>query len=116
MLVTASAGGVGIAAVQLAKGASPRTHHSLHHPLTQFSRIALGAKVIAAAGSQEKLDVSIKLGGADHGVNYSKEGWQKEVLKLTGGKGVDVIYDPVGLIRGTRRFRFRPLRTRISWL
>lgn len=78
--------------------------------------VALGAKVIAAAGSQEKLDVSIKLGGADHGVNYSKEGWQKEVLKLTGGKGVDVIYDPVGLIRGTRRFRFRPLRTRISWL
>ncbi|KAL7281102.1 hypothetical protein ACG7TL_004409 [Trametes sanguinea] len=73
------AGGVGIAAVQLAK--------------------ALGAKVIAAAGSQEKLDISIRYGGADHGVNYSKEGWQKEVLKLTGGKGVDVVYDPVGLIR-----------------
>ncbi len=34
-------------------------------------------------------------------MNYSKEGWQKEVLKLTGGKGVDVIYDPVGLIRGS---------------
>ncbi|KAH9858599.1 alcohol dehydrogenase [Lenzites betulinus] len=79
VLVTASAGGVGIAAVQLAK--------------------ALGAKVIAAAGSQEKLDISIRYGGADHGVNYSKEGWQKEVLKLTGGKGVDVVYDPVGLIR-----------------
>ncbi|TBU39092.1 alcohol dehydrogenase [Dichomitus squalens] len=79
VLVTASAGGVGIAAVQLAK--------------------ALGAKVIAAAGSQEKIDVSIQQGGADYGVNYSKEGWQKEVLKLTGGKGVDVIYDPVGLIR-----------------
>ncbi|KAI0780315.1 alcohol dehydrogenase [Fomes fomentarius] len=79
VLVTASAGGVGIAAVQLAK--------------------ALGAKVIAAAGSQEKLDVSIRQGGADYGVNYSKEGWQKEVLKITGGKGVDVIYDPVGLIR-----------------
>ena len=44
--------------------------------------------------------MSIKQGGADHGVNYSKEGWQKEVLKITGGKGVDVIYDPVGLIRG----------------
>lgn len=63
-------------------------------------RIALGAKVIAAAGSQAKIDVSVKLGGADYGVNYSKEGWQKEVLKITGGKGVDVIYDPVGLIRG----------------
>ncbi|KAI0644512.1 alcohol dehydrogenase [Trametes meyenii] len=79
VLVTASAGGVGIAAVQLAK--------------------ALGAKVIAAAGSQEKIDLSVRQGGADHGINYSKEGWQKEVLKLTGGKGVDVIYDPVGLIR-----------------
>ena len=45
--------------------------------------------------------MSIKQGGADRGVNYSKEGWQKEVLKITGGKGVDVIYDPVGLIRGT---------------
>ena len=62
--------------------------------------IALGAKVIAAAGSQAKIDVSVKLGGADYGVDYSKEGWQKEVLKITGGKGVDVIYDPVGLIRG----------------
>ena len=46
--------------------------------------------------------MSVKLGGADYGVNYSKEGWQKEVLKITGGKGVDVIYDPVGLIRGMR--------------
>ncbi|TFK81158.1 alcohol dehydrogenase [Polyporus arcularius HHB13444] len=78
VLVTASAGGVGIAAVQLAK--------------------ALGAKVIAAAGSPEKLEVS-RQAGADHGVDYTKEGWQKEVLKITGGKGVDVIYDPVGLIR-----------------
>ncbi|OBZ67027.1 Quinone oxidoreductase-like protein 2 [Grifola frondosa] len=79
VLVTASAGGVGVAAVQLAK--------------------ALGAKVIAAAGSQEKLDVSMHYGGADFGVNYTKPNWQQEVLKITGGKGVDVIYDPVGLIR-----------------
>ncbi|CAL1707506.1 unnamed protein product [Somion occarium] len=79
VLVTASAGGVGIAAVQLAK--------------------ALGAKVIAAAGSEEKLEVSKKFGGADYGVNYTKPDWQKEVLKITGGKGVDVIYDPVGLIK-----------------
>ena len=69
---------------------------------SELSRTALGAKVIAAAGSQEKLDVSIRQGGADHGVNYTKEGWQKEVLKLTGGKGVDVVYDPVGMIRGAR--------------
>ena len=61
---------------------------------------ALGAKVIAAAGSQDKLDICKKLGGADCGVNYTKKGWQQEVLKLTGGRGVDVIYDPVGLIAG----------------
>ncbi|KAG6874483.1 hypothetical protein C0995_010393 [Termitomyces sp. Mi166 len=78
VLVTAAAGGVGIAAVQLAK--------------------VLGAKVIAAAGSDSKLDVAKRYGGADFGVNYSKPEWQKEVLKLTGGKGVDVVYDPVGLI------------------
>ncbi|PPQ98630.1 hypothetical protein CVT24_003963 [Panaeolus cyanescens] len=78
VLVTAAAGGVGIAAVQIAK--------------------ALGANVIAAAGSPEKLEIAKKYGGADYGVNYSKPGWQKEVLELTKGKGVDVIYDPVGLI------------------
>ncbi|GLB37042.1 putative zinc-binding dehydrogenase [Lyophyllum shimeji] len=78
VLVTAAAGGVGIAAVQLAK--------------------VLGAKVIAAAGSDAKIDIAKRHGGADHGVNYSKPGWQKDVLKLTNGKGVDVIYDPVGLI------------------
>ncbi|KAF8200800.1 hypothetical protein BJ912DRAFT_1139179 [Pholiota molesta] len=78
VLVTAAAGGVGIAAVQIAK--------------------ALGAKVIAAAGSPEKIEIAKQYGGADHGVNYSKSGWQKEVLALTNGKGVDVIYDPVGLI------------------
>lgn len=71
----------------------PEIHHLSAHT-------ALGAKVIAAAGSQEKIDIAIRYGSADHGVNYSQEGWQKEVLKLTGGKGVDVIYDPVGLIRG----------------
>ncbi|KAH7927154.1 NAD(P)-binding protein [Leucogyrophana mollusca] len=78
VLVNAAAGGVGIAAVQLAK--------------------ALGAKVIAAAGSQAKLDICTKYGGADYTVNYTRPDWQKEVLKITGGKGVDVVYDPVGRI------------------
>ncbi|KAF9566754.1 alcohol dehydrogenase [Agrocybe pediades] len=78
VLVTAAAGGVGIAAVQIAK--------------------ALGAKVIAAAGSSEKIEIAKRYGGADYGVNYSIAGWQKDVLEITGGKGVDVIYDPVGLI------------------
>jgi NADPH2:quinone reductase len=80
VLVTAAAGGVGTTAVQIAK--------------------ALGAKVIAAASSDEKIEVAKKYCGADHGVNYSKAGWQKEVLAITRGKGVDVVYDPVGLING----------------
>ncbi|KAJ6499270.1 NAD(P)-binding protein [Mycena sanguinolenta] len=75
VLVTAAAGGVGLAAVQLAKG--------------------LGAKVIAAAGSQDKLDIAKRYGGADYLVDYTKKGWQQDVLKITNRKGVDVIYDPV---------------------
>ncbi|ETW84421.1 quinone oxidoreductase 12 [Heterobasidion irregulare TC 32-1] len=78
VLVTAAAGGVGIAAVQLAK--------------------ALGAKVIAAA-SPAKLSVTRDYGGADFAIDYTKKGWQQEVMKITGGHGVDVVYDPVGMIR-----------------
>lgn len=71
------------------------------HINSPHTPIVLGAKVIAAAGSDAKLEIAKRYGGADYGVNYSKPGWQKEVLKLTNGKGVDVIYDPVGLINGT---------------
>ncbi|ESK97067.1 alcohol zinc-containing [Moniliophthora roreri MCA 2997] len=78
VLVTAAAGGVGISAVQLAK--------------------VLGGNVIAAAGSEEKLQVA-KQAGADFVVDYNKDGWQQEVLKITNGKGVDVVYDPVGRIQ-----------------
>ncbi|KAG0707335.1 hypothetical protein DFH29DRAFT_896909 [Suillus ampliporus] len=78
VLINAAAGGVGIAAVQLAK--------------------ALGATVIAAAGSQSKLDICKIYGGADHTVNYTAKDWQQEVLRITGGKGVDVVFDPVGRI------------------
>lgn len=99
VLVTASAGGVGIAACQLAKG-TPEVNQRAYHSADDSIPTALGAKVIAAASTQEKLDVSIKFGGADHVVNYTQKDWQKEVLKITGGKGVDVIYDPVGMIRG----------------
>ncbi|GAA6033248.1 hypothetical protein JCM8097_003015 [Rhodosporidiobolus ruineniae] len=77
VLVHAAAGGVGLAAVQIAR--------------------ALGARVIATASSQRKLDVA-KRHGAEFGVDYTKEGWQKEVMKITEGHGVDVVYDPVGLI------------------
>jgi NADPH2:quinone reductase len=78
VLVTAAAGGVGLAAVQIAK--------------------ALGAIVIAATGSPQKMEIAKRLGGADYAINYSKPGWQKKVLALTNERGVDVIYDPVGLI------------------
>lgn len=77
-VVHAAAGGVGLCAVQIAK--------------------ALGARVIGTTSSPSKFDIIKKLGGADHVLDYSKEGWQKEVMKLTGGKGANVIYDPVGMI------------------
>lgn len=56
--------------------------------------------MIAAAGSQVKLDAVKKYAGADYLIDYTKPGWQKEVLRITGGHGVDVVYDPVGLIQG----------------
>ncbi|PVU97276.1 hypothetical protein BB559_002094 [Furculomyces boomerangus] len=78
VLVLAAAGGVGMAAVQIAK--------------------ALGATVIAAVGSESKFEVCKEM-GADHTINYSEKGWVNKVMKLTNGKGVDVIYDPVGNLR-----------------
>ncbi|KAF9560232.1 hypothetical protein EC968_006270 [Mortierella alpina] len=81
-LVHAAAGGVGLCAVQIAK--------------------ALGAKVIATAGSQDKLEIALK-NGADYGVNYRDKDWAAQVLKITGGHGADVVYDPVGLINDSLR-------------
>jgi len=56
----------------------------------------LGCKVIATASSDEKRRICKEKGRADEAVDYTKEGWQKEVVRITGGKGVDVVYDPVG--------------------
>ncbi|KAG6336038.1 hypothetical protein ID866_3054 [Astraeus odoratus] len=78
VLVNAAAGGVGIAAVQIAK--------------------ALGATVIAAAGSQSKLRICKEQAAADYIVDYTKVDWQKQVLQITCGRGVDVVYDPIGRI------------------
>ena len=75
VLVLGAAGGVGYAAVDLAK--------------------ALGAKVIAAASSDEKLQFA-REAGADELVNYSGGSLKDSVRALTDGKGVDVVYDPVG--------------------
>ena len=65
---------------------------------------ALGAKVIAAASTRSKLDVCKRYGGADAVVNYTTKDWQKEVLAVTKGQGVNVVYDPVGMIRGEPSF------------
>jgi NADPH2:quinone reductase len=75
LLVHAAAGGVGLSAMQIGK--------------------ALGARIIATAGSAEKLDFCLSQ-GAEHAFNYSDEGWVEQVKKVTSGRGADVIYDPVG--------------------
>lgn len=75
LLVHAGAGGVGSAAIQLGKAA--------------------GAMVIATAGSDEKVEVCKQL-GADHAFNYKTQDFVEEVKKVTGGKGANVIFDPVG--------------------
>ncbi len=75
LLVLGAAGGVGLSAVQIGH--------------------ALGARVIAAAGSDEKLAIC-RENGADETINYSSEDLRARIKELTGGKGPDVIYDPVG--------------------
>ncbi|KAI3394384.1 hypothetical protein diail_2851 [Diaporthe ilicicola] len=78
VLVHAAAGGVGLAAVQVAK--------------------AFGATVIATAGTKRKLEVA-KQFGADHVVDYRDDKWPEAVKKLTPkGRGVDIVYDPVGMV------------------
>ncbi len=75
VLVLAAGSGVGIAAVQLAKHA--------------------GARVIATAGSDAKLEKAKAL-GADAGVNYTRDGWHKEVRQLTDGAGAHVVIEHTG--------------------
>lgn len=75
LLVLGAGGGVGLAAIELGK--------------------LMGAKVIAAASSDEKLTIC-KEKGADFTINYSTENLKEKVKELTNGKGVDVVYDPIG--------------------
>ena len=56
---------------------------------------ALGARVIATAGSAEKLEFCLTQ-GADYALDYRDAGWVDHVKEITGGHGADVIYDPVG--------------------
>ncbi|MEA2990254.1 MAG: hypothetical protein QOG83_2965 [Alphaproteobacteria bacterium] len=60
----------------------------------QIARNLIGAKVIAAAGSDDRVQQGIDL-GADFGINYNKQDIQAEAIKLNGGKGVDVLYDNI---------------------
>jgi NADPH:quinone reductase len=76
LLVLGAAGGVGLAAVQLGK--------------------VLGARVLAAASSQEKLEVAARH-GADALIDYSREPIEDGVKRLTSGAGADVVLDPVGI-------------------
>lgn len=75
VLVLGASGGVGLSAVEIAK--------------------AMGARVIAGASTAQKLAIA-KAHGADELVNYTEQDLKSVVKELTGGKGVDVIYDPVG--------------------
>lgn len=75
LLVLGASGGVGLAAIEIGK--------------------ALGARVIAAASTSEKLAVC-KEHGADELINYATEDLKEKVKALTGGKGANVVYDPVG--------------------
>lgn len=75
LLVLGASGGVGIGAIQLGK--------------------IMGARVIAAASTHEKLELC-KAVGADEVINYDTENLRDRVKELTGGKGADVIFDPVG--------------------
>ena len=60
----------------------------------QLAKNVIGAKVIAAAGSDDRVRLGLDL-GADHGINYNTHDILDEVMKLTGGKGVDVLYDNI---------------------
>jgi NADPH2:quinone reductase len=81
-----------VAAVQIAKGES---ESESKHDAALTS--GLGCKVIGTASTDTKRGIATRA-GADYVIDYTKEGWQKEVLELTGNRGVDVVYDPVGLL------------------
>jgi NADPH:quinone reductase-like Zn-dependent oxidoreductase len=75
VLVMGAAGGLGSAGVQVAKH--------------------LGAKVIAAAGADDRVKVGLDL-GADAGINYRAQDLTVEAMRITGGKGVDVVFENIG--------------------
>src|SRR5947207_3388577 len=92
LLVLGAAGGVGLAAIEIGK--------------------ALGARVIACASSGEKLAVC-REHGADATINYAAEDLRERIKSLTEGRGVDVIYDPVGGAYSEPAFRSIAWRGRL---
>lgn len=84
MLVLGAGGGVGLAAVEIGK--------------------AVGARVIAAASSDEKL-AAAREHGADATIRYDSENLRERIAELTNGKGPDVVYDPVGGASSEPAFR-----------
>ena len=92
VLVQAGAGGVGMAAIQLAKRA--------------------GATVLATASVDSKLD-RLKALGLDHGINYATSDFVAAALELTGGRGVDLVVDSVGGKTLERSFQAAGYRGRI---
>ena len=84
VLVLGAAGGVGITAVEIAK--------------------AMGARVIAAASSDEKVEFAVSA-GADETINYSEVPLKETVKELTDGNGANVVYDPVGGELADQAFR-----------
>lgn len=92
LVVLGAAGGVGTSAIEIGK--------------------AIGANVIAAASSEEKLAFCKQL-GADTTIDYEKEDLRQRILDLTSGKGADVVYDPVGGAQTEAAFRATAWRGRL---
>ena len=95
VLVQAGAGGVGLAAIQLAKAA--------------------GATVVATASADDRLERLHEF-GMDHGINYASADVAAEVLRLTDGRGVDLVVDPVGGHVLETSIAALAYRGRVSWV
>jgi NADPH2:quinone reductase len=92
LLVLGAAGGVGLAAIEIGR--------------------ALGARVIACASSDDKL-AACRSHGADDTINYATEDLRERIKSLTDGRGVDVVYDPVGGAYTEAAFRSLAWRGRL---
>lgn len=95
VLIQAGAGGVGLAAIQMAKAA--------------------GATVFATASSDDRL-ARLTEHGCDHGINYVRDDLAKKVMEITDGRGVDLVVDSVGGATLVKSIEALAYRGRISWV